>query len=312
MKMDLKNRRLRSEDAEYIVFDSMFQYVKAVDDQKGVHEDVKDIQDDEDRNYVIDQCLDDGSGENSWRFGDDLYKETYTDRFKTLNPREDIVSKIKDEFKQSMNSDGLQHLFQQMVSKRRRREFRDDYGRFSIPRALSGNTDMFVNRKKKTSHGLKIGIKLGLNSGNADNEFIKLVTNLSVAVMMIEAAGIPVELHILFDGEEITSDWKRQGISFIVKGSSERMNINRIALIGNVGMFRYHTFLAWCYFLSGEIRSGLGRNSNKGYKEDAKLLGLDIILGSEFKDNDVESAFNLLTKQIFNKNDKVSQGDVPA
>lgn len=314
MKMNLEKRRFRSEDAEYIVFDSLFNFIDSIENQTGyVHNSVEDVGDDYCRRDTIKDCLDDGSGESEWRFGDDLYADTYLDRIKNLNPREEIVSSIKESFRSSMNSDGLQHLFRQMVSKRKIREFRDDRGRFSIPRALSGNADMYVSRKKKDSRGLKIGMVLGLSAGNSDSEFVKLITNLSVAVMMIEAAGIPVELHIVFNGKEISDKYARQGVSFIVKSGSERMNINRIALIGNVGMFRYHTFLAWCYFLSGQISSGLGYSCNTGYIEDAKLLGLDILLGSEFKDNDVESAFNLLTKQIFNKNDtKISQGVVPA
>jgi hypothetical protein len=290
MKMDLKNRRLRSDEVEYVKFKSLFEFLDIVNNTEELHEDLEDTGDEYDRKRVIDECLtgDDGS----WRYGDDVDFETYTS------------------FKEAMNSDGLQHLFSKMISKRKRREFRDDRGRFSIPRALSGNADMYVSRKKKASNGFKIGVKLGLNAGNSDLQFVKLITNLTVSVMMIEAAGIPVELHILFDGGGITPQYERQGMIMIAKASSERMNINRMALLGNVGMFRHHVFLSWCYFLSGEIDSSLGHDCNIKYEEDAEFLGLDIILGSEFKDNTPEQAFNLLTKQIFNKNDKeISQVD---
>jgi hypothetical protein len=298
MKMDLKNRRLRSDEVEYIKFKSLFEFLDIVNNTEELHEDLEDTGDEYDRKRVIDECLtgDDGS----WRYGDDVDFETYNARLENLDPREDIVDSIKTSFKEAMNSDGLQHLFSKMISKRKRREFRDDRGRFSIPRALSGNADMYVSRKKKASNGFKIGVKLGLNANNSDQQFVKLITNLTVSVMMIEAAGIPVELHILFDGGGITPQYERQGMIMIAKASSERMNINRMALLGNVGMFRHHVFLSWCYFLSGEIDSSLGHD-------------FDIILGSEFKDNTPEQAFNLLTKQIFNKNDKeISQVDAAA
>lgn len=310
--MDLKNRRLRSEgELEYIKFKSLFEFLDIVNNTEELHEDLEDTGDEYDRKRVIEECLrgDDGS----WRYGEDDNFETYNARLENLDPREDIVDSIKTSFKDAMNSDGLQHLFSKMISKRKRREFRDDRGRFSIPRALSGNADMYVSRKKKATNGFKIGVKLGLNAGNNDEQFVKLITNLTVSVMMIEAAGIPVELHILFDGRDITPLYERQGMIMIAKASSERMNINRMALLGNVGMFRHHVFLSWCYFLSGEIESGLGYDCNIKYEEDAEFLGLDIILGSEFKDNTPEQAFNLLTKQIFNKNDKeISQVDAAA
>jgi hypothetical protein len=308
MKMDLKNRRLRSNEVEYVKFKSLFEFLDIVNNTEELHEDLEDTGDEYDRKRVIDECLtgDDGS----WRYGDDVDFETYNARLENLDPREDIVDSIKTSFKEAMNSDGLQHLFSKMISKRKRREFRDDRGRFSIPRALSGNADMYVSRKKKAANGFKIGVKLGLNANNSDQQFVKLITNLTVSVMMIEAAGIPVELHILFDGGGITPQYERQGMIMIAKASSERMNINRMALLGNVGMFRHHVFLSWCYFLSGEIDSSLGHDCNIKYEEDAEFLGLDIILGSEFKDNTPEQAFNLLTKQIFNKNDKeISQVD---
>ena len=310
--MDLKNRRLRSEgELEYIKFKSLFEFLDIVNNTEELHEDLEDTGDEYDRKRVIEECLtgDDGS----WRYGEDDNFETYNKRWEALDPREDIVESIKASFKDAMNSDGLQHLFSKMISKRKRREFRDDRGRFSIPRALSGNADMYVSRKKKAANGFKIGVKLGLNAGNSDSDFVRLITNLTVSIMMIEAAGIPVELHILFDGRDITPDFDRQGMIMIAKASSERMNINRTALLGNVGMFRHHVFLSWCYFLSGQIESGLGYDCNIKYEEDAKFLGLDIILGSEFKDNSPEQAFNLLTKQIFNKNDKeISQVDAAA
>jgi hypothetical protein len=309
--MDLKNRRLRSDEAEYIKFKSLFEFLDIVNNTEELHEDLEETGDESDRKHIINECLIGDAG--SWRYGNDGNFETYNARWKNLDPREDIVESIKASFKEAMNSDGLQHLFSKMISKRKRREFRDDRGRFSIPRALSGNADMYVSRKKKDSNGFKIGVKLGLNAGNSDEQFVKLITNLTVSVMMIEAAGIPVELHILFDGKGITPDFNRQGMIMIAKASSERMNINRMALLGNVGMFRHHVFLSWCYFLSGEIYSGLGYDCNIKYEEDAKFLGLDIILGSEFKDNSPEQAFNLLTKQIFNKNDKeISQVDAAA
>ena len=311
MKMDLKNRRLRSDEVEYIKFKSLFEFLDIVNNTEELHEDLEDTGDKYDRKRVIDQCLEGEDG--SWRYGNDGDFETYNARLKNLDPREDIVDSIRTSFKEAMNSDGLQHLFSKMISKRKRREFRDDRGRFSIPRALSGNADMYVSRKKKAANGFKIGVKLGLNGGDSDKDFVKLITNLAVSVMMIEAAGIPVELHILFDARGMTDNYDRQGLSMIAKASSERMNINRMALLGNVGMFRHHVFLGWCYFLSGEIDSSLGYDCNIKYEEDAKLLGLDIILGSEFKDNTPEQAFNLLTKQIFNKNDKeISQVDVSA
>ena len=311
MKMDLKNRRLRSDEVEYVKFKSLFEFLDIVNNTEELHEDLEDTGDEYDRKRVIDECLKGDGG--PWGYGDDGDFETYNARLEDLDPREDIVDSIKTSFKEAMNSDGLQHLFSNMISKRKRREFRDDRGRFSIPRALSGNADMYVSRKKKASNGFKIGVKLGLNAGNNDEQFIKLITNLTVSVMMIEAAGIPVELHILFDGRNITSEYERQGMIMIAKASSERMNINRMALLGNVGMFRHHVFLSWCYFLSGQIESGLGYDCNIKYEEDAKFLGLDIILGSEFKDNTPEQAFNLLTKQIFNKNDKeISQVDAAA
>jgi hypothetical protein len=309
--MDLKNRRLRSDEVEYVKFKSLFEFLDIVNNTEELHEDLEDTGDECDRKRVIEECL--AGDDDSWRYGDDGDFETYNARWENLDPREDIVDSIKASFKEAMNSDGLQHLFSKMVSKRKRREFRDDRGRFSIPRALSGNADMYISRKKKDSNGFKIGVKLGLNAGNSDKEFVKLITNLTVSIMMIEAAGIPVELHILFDGRNITSDFNRQGMIMIAKASSERMNINRMALLGNVGMFRHHVFLSWCYFLSGELESGLGYDCNIKYEEDAKFLGLDIILGSEFKDNSPEQAFNLLTKQIFNKNDKeISQVDAAA
>lgn len=309
--MDLKNRRSRSNEVEYIKFKSLFEFLDIVNNTEELHEDLEDTGDEYDRRRVIEECLKGDNG--SWRYGDDGDFETYNARWENLDPRKDIVGSIKASFKEAMDSDGLQHLFSKMISKRKRREFRDDRGRFSIPRALSGNADMYISRKKKDSNGFKIGVKLGLNSGNSDKEFVKLITNLTVSIMMIEAAGIPVELHILFDGRDITFQYERQGISMIAKASSERMNINRMALLGNVGMFRHHVFLGWCYFMSGQIQSGLGYDCNVKYEEDAKFLGLDIILGSEFKDNSPEQAFNLLTKQIFNKNDtKISQGVVPA
>ena len=311
MKMDLKNRRLRSDEVEYVKFKSLFEFLDIVNNTEELHEDLEDTGDEYDRKRVIDECL--KGDDDSWRYGDDGDFETYNARLENLDPREDIVDSIKTSFKEAMNSDGLQHLFSKMISKRKRREFRDDRGRFSIPRALSGNADMYVSRKKKAANGFKIGVKLGLNAGNSDKQFVKLITNLTVSVMMIEAAGIPVELHILFDGRDITSQYERQGMIMIAKASSERMNINRMALLGNVGMFRHHVFLSWCYFLSGQIESGLGYDCNIKYEEDAKFLGLDIILGSEFKDNTPEQAFNLLTKQIFNKNDKeISQVDAAA
>ena len=309
--MDLKNRRLRSNEVEYIKFKSLFEFLDIVNNTEELHEDLEDTGDEYDRKRVIEECLrgDDGS----WRYGEDDNFETYNKRWEALDPREDIVESIKASFKDAMNSDGLQHLFSKMISKRKRREFRDDRGRFSIPRALSGNADMYVSRKKKAANGFKIGVKLGLNAGNSDEQFVKLITNLTVSIMMIEAAGIPVELHILFDGRDITSQYERQGMIMIAKASSERMNINRMALLGNVGMFRHHVFLSWCYFLSGQIESSLGYDCNVKYEEDAKFLGLDIILGSEFKDNSPEQAFNLLTKQIFNKNDKeISKVDAAA
>ncbi len=309
--MDLKNRRLRSDEIEYVKFKSLFEFLNIVNNTEELHEDLEDTGNEYDRKRVIEECL--TGDERSWRYGDDGDFETYNARWENLDPREDIVDSIKASFKEAMNSDGLQHLFSKMVSKRKRREFRDDRGRFSIPRALSGNADMYVSRKKKAANGFKIGVKLGLNAGNSDDQFVKLITNLTVSIMMIEAAGIPVELHILFDGRDITSQYERQGVIMIAKASSERMNINRMALLGNVGTFRHHVFLGWCYFLSGQIESGLGYDCNVKYEEDAKFLGLDIILGSEFKDNSPEQAFNLLTKQIFNKNDKeISKVDAAA
>lgn len=309
--MDLKNRRLRSDEIEYVKFKSLFEFLNIVNNTEELHEDLEDTGNEYDRKRVIEECL--TGDERSWRYGDDGDFETYNARWENLDPREDIVDSIKASFKEAMNSDGLQHLFSKMVSKRKRREFRDDRGRFSIPRALSGNADMYVSRKKKAANGFKIGVKLGLNAGNSDEQFVKLITNLTVSIMMIEAAGIPVELHILFDGRDITSQYERQGVIMIAKASSERMNINRMALLGNVGTFRHHVFLGWCYFLSGQIESGLGYDCNVKYEEDAKFLGLDIILGSEFKDNSPEQAFNLLTKQIFNKNDKeISKVDAAA
>ena len=303
--MDLKNRRLRCEEecTEYIKFKSLFEFIEAVNKQDGVHEDVENVGDNTDRLRVIDECTT-GSGSDFWRYGEDEFFDTYNRRLEELDPRQDIVDKIKASFKEAMNSDGLQHLFSRMIAKRKRREFRDDRGRFDIPRALSGNADMFVSRKKKASNGFKIGVKLGLNAGDSDKSFVKLITNLTVAIMMIEAAGIPVELYILFDGKDVTPDYDRQGVLITAKSASERMNINRMALMGNVGMFRHHVFLGWSYFLSGEIDSGLGYDCNVKYEEDAQFLGLDIILGSEFKDNSPEQAFNFLTKLIFNKNDK--------
>lgn len=314
MKMDLKSKRLRCEEEyiEYIKFKSLFEFIEAVNKQDGVHQDVENVGDDGARLQVIEDCTT-GSGSDSWRYGEDEFFDRYNRRLEELDPRQDIVDSIKASFKEAMNSDGLQHLFSRMIAKRKRREFRDDRGRFDIPRALSGNADMFVSRKKKASNGFKIGVKLGLNAGNSDKEFVKLITNLTVAIMMIEAAGIPVELYILFDGKEITPDYRRQGVLVTAKSASERMNINRMALIGNVGMFRHHVFLGWSYFLSGQIDSGLGYNCNVKYEEDAQFLGLDIILGSEFKDNSPEQAFNFLTKLIFNKNDKeISQVDTAA
>jgi len=309
--MDLKNRRLRSDEVEYIKFKSLFEFLDIVNNTEELHEDLEDTGHEHDRKRIIDGCL--RGDDDYWRYGDDGDFETYNARLENLDPREDIVDSIRTSFKEAMNSDGLQHLFSKMISKRKRREFRDDRGRFSIPRALSGNADMYVSRKKKAANGFKIGVKLGLNANNSDKNFVKLITNLTVSVMMIEAVGIPVELHILFDGRAITSDYQRQGMIMIAKASSERMNINRMALLGNVGMFRHHVFLSWCYFLSGEIDSSLGYDCNIKYEEDAEFLGLDIILGSEFKDNTPEQAFNLLTKQIFNKNDKeISQVDADA
>jgi len=311
MKMDLKSRRLRSDDCEYVTFRSIFEFIRLVNDHDDVHPDVESIGDRHDRDRVIGEC--DEGDDSSWRYGDDDNFETYNARWENLDPREDIVDSIKQSFKDAMNSDGLQHLFRQMVSNRKKREFRDDRGRFSIPRALSGNIDMYVSRKKKPTNGFKIGIKLGLNGGNGDSDFVRLITNLTISIMMIEAAGIPVELHILFDSRNMTDKYDRQGISVIAKASSERMNINRMALLGNVGTFRHHVFLGWCYFMSGEIDSGLGSDCNIKYKKDAELLGLDVILGSEFKNNSPEQAFNLLTKQIFNKNDKeISKVDAAA
>ena len=300
--MDLKSRRLRSDEVEYIKFKSLFEFLDIVNNTEELHEDLEETGNEYDRKRVIDECL--KGDEGSWRYGNDGDFETYNARWENLDPRKDIVESIKASFKDAMNSDGLQHLFSKIISKRKRREFRDDRGRFSIPRALSGNADMYVSRKKKDSNGFKIGVKLGLNGNNNDEQFVKLITNLTISIMMIEAAGIPVELHILFDAQGMTEEYDRQGISMIAKASSERMNINRMALLGNVGMFRHHVFLGWCYFLSGEIDSGLGHDCNIKYEEDAELLGLDMILGSEFKDNSPEQAFNLLTKQIFNKNDK--------
>jgi hypothetical protein len=189
------------------------------------------------------------------------------------------------------------------MSERKRRVFSETDGVISIPRVLSGNIDYFVRRKKKKIIGIKIGMKGTLTCGFGEKDFLDMVSSLIITARMLEFVGIPVELYYIGDSQGTTnrSGFSRQGVVFPLKKGGERLNLHKVCMIGGPGHFRHHIFAAWAAHLSGTMSWGLGRQADFEYDKDAKLLGLDVILGKEFMRNDPVEVFNYITKQVFTK-----------
>lgn len=243
----------------------------------------------------------DGS-EAQWRYGSEKRKD-YINRTDQRIAEPKTLALSKKNLKEHLNSKDVIALQKRMMSEKKRRRFNETQGVLNIPRILTGNIDYFSIRKKKKIVGIKIGIKGTLTCNFEESAFVNMISSLIITVRMLEFIGIPVELHYIADAQGLSRErtYVRQGVVFPLKLGGERMNLNKICMIGGPGHFRHHVFAAWALHLTGERSDGLGRQTDTEYDIDAQLLHFDVILGKEFMDNNPTDIFNFVTKQIFKK-----------
>lgn len=287
----------RSTDREYAIFKNYDHFIACTDTNLGYNKLATLSKCSTNQNTYSEAT---GGSESSWRYGSEKHKD-YIKRTSERIAEPKTLALSKKNLKEHLNSRDVIALQKRMMSEKKRRRFNETQGVMSIPRILTGNIDYFSIRKKKKIVGIKIGIKGTLTCNFEESAFVNMISSLIITVRMLEFIGIPVELHYIADAQGLSRsrDYSRQGIVFPLKLGGERMNLNKICMIGGPGHFRHHVFAAWALHLTGERSDGLGRQTDTEYDVDAKLLHFDVILGKEFMDNNPTDIFNFVTKQIF-------------
>lgn len=291
-------KRISGDQREYIMLESYDHLLAVTDPKEGfdnLHSGTNCT-----RNRQVYKDAVSGNHDSKWTYGSETHKE-FVARTSERRPEPKTLALARQNLKGHLNSAEVIRLRKQMMSERKRRRYSETHGVMNIPRVLTGNIDYFIQRQKKKIIGVKVGIKGTLTCNFGESSFLDMVSSLIITARMLEFVGIPVELYYIADSQGTTegNEFKRQGIIFPLKKGGERLNLHKVCMIGGSGHFRHHVFAAWALHLTGVMDWGLGYQADFEYEKDAKLLGLDVVMGKEFMGNNPVDIFNYITKQVF-------------
>lgn len=228
-----------------------------------------------------------------WRYNDHNKKreQYFKNRKSWPKWKKDLLFQSKQNLKQDSD-------FARMVNKAislRTKSVRSKYFGIPSPFLVAGKSDKFklIRQRKEIRKGLTIGVDVGMSCGNKSNAIIPIYENLLKFITVFELLGINYQIvYISSLSGNMTPDFAFFEVP--IKNFKQAPNMQKLAVIGEIGMFRHNMFNAFIKHLPG-IGMGLGRPMYSTERREA-ITDYDLFLSTENPGD-----FNLLITKILKK-----------
>tara|TARA_B100001939_G_scaffold54326_1_gene43507 strand:- start:40 stop:900 length:861 start_codon:yes stop_codon:yes gene_type:complete len=149
----------------------------------------------------------------------------------------DGYTKMRSQIENELN---INQYYQQGLSCMRTRRFRDEGDEVDINRYLGGADNYWITHKRdRQAKNIRIALNFGLNSNNTETKFAELVAVLATLADILTRLGFATEIlgcnFRRYQGDKKLS-YTCSSIKF--KGSSEKLDIQRILSMGLQGLLR--------------------------------------------------------------------------
>jgi hypothetical protein len=197
---------------------------------------------------------------DDWTYGQDLNLENLLKRLESWTPYEDVLEEITKQKAEFHDDPRTKKLLKSITINKKKRHFNTDNGEIDIDRIMAGNPEFF-DRKIKTSEkkGIHVLLSLATSASYDAKTFSTKIIELYKLVYIFDFIGVPTRISICNVTNQTTtnSPYRHQSSYFIIKHELEKLNLQKLGLLGCSGLYRCFFFLAKTCF-TGKLTGGLG------------------------------------------------------
>lgn len=193
-----------------------------------------------------------------WKYGmHENYEGCRTNLLEGRIP-DKMMSMIEDFRAELGEKESIKELAHQAKSTKRKRVFAEDGSELSIDRLMSGDPNYWQSMTKgRKSNTVRIDIDPCVGAGTSEKQFAQITALSFVAIEYLLMAGYAVEVYASFCFKKVTDKVIWGNISIPLKVGDDQVDMQLIAQLGNIGLFRNFIFRTTPMF-DGNVSAGIG------------------------------------------------------
>lgn len=198
-----------------------------------------------------------------WTYGSFKNYSICKEKLINAEPNEEVLKEIERLRSKALQGGEIKRMMEKGFSLRKHRVFSDSGDELDIDRIMCGDPNHWMKMKRGSKRNIvKIGVNIGLSSGNKEIDFARIGALASVTADLLSRAGMSVEV-ICIDSAHHPTSWSRNemAIMFPIKRADEPLELYKIASIGAPGLLRAFGFSVARNCYEGEAESGMGSAS---------------------------------------------------
>lgn len=238
------------------------------------------------------------SEDEGWVFGPDYDQETYYHRLNNWEPYQHVIDEINRKKGEFLADKRIKELFKRLTLLKRSRKFTVDDGELVFERVMAGDPEYYQKSiRKEIKKGIRILLDFSQSCMEDVNAFIENCIEMFKIAYIFEFMGIPVEILSGGVSLDATDNKRLTGVLFVLKEKSEKINLQKAALLACPGLLRHTSFIADAILLSGKISSGHGYVSKMDDKAK-RLLNVDFVIGARNDSKKVIEELTVLSERL--------------